>query len=232
MENELETALRTARKYEHLVVNEIGPLARAFLSLHARVVEVERERDAARKEVDAEVDTRLYWERRFEEEKQSRIAAESRLAQARVEGAREALWKLYNVGHLGKTSVWFEGEMTRDDLRRYIKQHYPAAAPVPETRTDDADACVCGHHRSDHYGYTGGKFACCADRLNCPCVDFRPAVAPEPPRVNLTPDEVRERIAALPKIELRGDASAEGVYVRRTDVLYTLLSRPTASGEG
>lgn len=35
--------------------------------------------------------------------------------------------------------------------------------------------CECGHARADHYGYTGGKFACVANQLTCPCDDFRAA---------------------------------------------------------
>lgn len=160
-------------------------------TLSEQVARLERERDGLLKEVDAEVDTRLYWERRFEEEKQLRTTAESRLADAERRGAREALTRMMDaLGNRVRSN-------TDSTIRAFRDREYPAVAPERE----GARTCVCGHDTGDHYGYDAGKRGCVADQMRCACDDFRPTppqAAPEPDTAELGEYEVRYVAGHLP----------------------------------
>ena len=157
METELQQAERTAKAWlKWPAVPEVATLARVFLAQQARLAEVERERDhwrSAWKGADvvrrnafadrnAAERSREHWERRFEEEKQARLAAERKATEA-VEARRVGLftdgatWLAGRLGHNASAIVMTQYEAAEEARRRY---------PAP-TEREGAQECPCGRVR-------------------------------------------------------------------------------------
>lgn len=132
MEPELMTALRTAREWAEDAedVGRLARMARVFLAQHEQVAALAAERDALAKQVQRCIDERNVF--------LSQVAqAQSALATARVEGAREALRYVFRQFEL-RPAV---DKTVALEVTAYALRHkYPATGEEP-TRCADVVGC-------------------------------------------------------------------------------------------
>lgn len=212
MERELDIALRTAREWaaDAEDVGRLAQMARVFLAQHERVAALEAERDG----------WRIAWEgvnTHCNKLRDALAAAESRLAAARVEGAREALTRLRHefgegTGDRGTIGVRGLTDYAHNHVEHFRDREYPA----PSAHAGEARPC-------ERNGPCIAPASCEAGET---CYG-RPAPTPEPEKnVYLPVGILSHRGAFVP--------SASMVRVTPEDCrrIVALGSRPTQTAEG
>lgn len=230
METELQQAERTAKAWlEWPAVNQVATLARVFLAQQARLAEVQ---EGAEEEMRQRDHYRAMWQ-----------AAESRLASARVEGAREALTRCER---------WLSEGIDKDllyahEVAMWRDREYPApAAPAGEARAWSCGKCGqsgerwegCGMSECDANVPDAVRRAEIAKRYG-----HRPAPTPEPEPPIVPPLKVIAAfIAPINSSRWQGDlinVTEDGAWWRHADatcewhrLVGPLGSRPTQTAEG